>query len=149
MLLTVLHASNISTKKHKLLRKYKINAQLIYRNCCPSSMICTSALSKPPRRRYVDLSKPRKRGRPKAACVACMSGSEACTERNVVYHLECKCGDRYVGETYRSLAARTKEHNDDARNTVSGTALGEHLDSANSSFQSANLNHNNAWCLDS
>ena len=81
------HTEYIHNKIHKLLRKYKINAQLIYRNRRLSSMICTSALRKPPCRRYVDPSKPRKRGRPKAACVACMSGSEACTERNVVYHL--------------------------------------------------------------
>ena len=121
------HTEYIHNKIHKLLRKYKINAQLIYRNRRLSSMICTSALRKPPCRRYVDPSRPRKRGRPKAACVACMSGSGACTERNVVYHLECRCGDKYVGETYRSLATRTKEHNDDARNTVSGTALGEHF----------------------
>ena len=121
------HTEYIHNKIHKLLQKYKINVQLIYRNLHLSSMICTSALRKPPCRRYVDPSKPRKRGRSKAACVACMSGSEACTERNIVYHLECKCGDRYVGEIYRSLATRTKEDNNDARNTVSGTALGEHF----------------------
>ena len=59
-------------------------------------------------------------------CVACKSGAVGCTRRNVGYQLECTCGQKYVGETHRSLATRIKEHNESARNKVQGQPLGEH-----------------------
>ena len=70
------------------------------------SRLCRSGLVPQPCRKYVDPTLPKKRGRPKAVCVACKSGAMGCTGRNVVYQLECSCGQKYVRETHRSLATR-------------------------------------------
>ena len=43
----------------------------------------------------------------------------------VIYHLECKNCENYVGEMARALAVRVKEH---ARTTGTKTAVGEHLE---------------------
>ncbi|XP_065192460.1 uncharacterized protein LOC135823546 [Sycon ciliatum] len=117
---------HIHKKVQYLIRKYQLNTHIIYKNARLSSRVCRSALDKPLCRKFVDPQQPRRRGRPKSACVACTAGAVDCTRRNVVYHLECRCGDDYVGETGRSVATRSREHNDNARNEVRGKALGEH-----------------------
>ncbi|XP_065176010.1 uncharacterized protein LOC135805799 [Sycon ciliatum] len=116
----------IHYRVHRLLNKYNLNVQIIYKNARLSNSVTKSSLTGPCCRKWVDPAAPRRRGRPKAACVACQSSEVECTRRNVVYRLTCKCSEKYVGETGRSVATRTKEHNDNSRNKTSGKALGEH-----------------------
>ena len=111
---------------HRLLNKYNLNVQIIYKNARLSNSVTKSSLTGPCCRKWVDPAAPRRRGRPKAACVACQSSEVECTRRNVVYRLTCKCSEKYVGETGRSVATRTKEHNDNSRNKTSGKAVAEH-----------------------
>ena len=108
------------------LNKYNLKVQIIYKNARLSNSATKSSLTGPCCRKWVDPAAPRRRGRPKAACVACQSSEVECTRRNVVYRMTCKCSDKYVGETGRNVATRTKEHNDNSRNKTSGKALGEH-----------------------
>ncbi|XP_046580585.1 uncharacterized protein LOC124288060 [Haliotis rubra] len=45
----------------------------------------------------------------------------------VVYHIECDCGDSYVGETSRPLTLRIKEHQASVRKNDSKSAIADHI----------------------
>ncbi|XP_046572643.1 uncharacterized protein LOC124280700 [Haliotis rubra] len=55
----------------------------------------------------------------------------------VVYHIECDCGDSYVGETSRPLTLRIKEHQASVRKNYSKSAIADHI--------KAHPNHNIKW----
>ena len=74
---------HIHKKVQYLIRKYQLNTHIIYKNARLSSRVCRSALDKPLCRKFVDPQQPRRRGRPKSACVACTAGAVDCTRRNV------------------------------------------------------------------
>ena len=78
------------------------------------------------------LSKPKCPGGQR--CHTCASGfSGDCTQKNVVYRLNCKlCQERseestYIGETKRPVRLRFNEHIRDARNASEGTTIGDHF----------------------
>ena len=107
----------VHDKVQRLVRKYKLNIRLVYQNNNLKNKLCRSAYTAPVCRKFVDPSAKKKRGRPKAACVACAAGARQCTTSNVVYKLKCReCDNTYIGETSRSLATRANEHHCEARN---------------------------------
>ena len=113
-----------------MMMDYGYGTSIIYKNRRLRDKLCKSAALKPTCRKYVDPSLPSKKGRPKSACIACMSGASECFMNNIVYLLECKeCGKSYVGESARSLGTRVTEHNNDARNRVLGSPWGITIDS--------------------
>ena len=84
------------------------------------------------------LSKPKCPGGQR--CHTCGSGfSGDCTQKNVVYHLNCRlCQDRgqestYIGETKRPVRLRFNEHIRDAINVSEGTPMGDHFKECHSS----------------
>ena len=84
------------------------------------------------------LSKPRCPGGNR--CHTCASGfSGDCTQKNVVYHLNCKlCHENgqksnYVGETKRPVRLRFNEHVRNALNESEGTPMGDHFKECHSS----------------
>ena len=84
------------------------------------------------------LSKPRCPGGNR--CHTCTSGfSGDCTQKNVVYHLNCKlCHQKgqennYIGETKRPVRLRFNEHVRNALNESEGTPMGDHFKECHSS----------------
>ena len=72
----------------------------------------------------------RSRGKPRNDCISCQCGvsPDKCDQQGVVYSLKCNiCGDEYVGESVRTIRARTSEHHLQARNRKKDTPWGEHM----------------------
>ncbi|XP_046569653.1 uncharacterized protein LOC124277968 [Haliotis rubra] len=56
---------------------------------------------------------------------------------DVVYQIECDCGESYIGETSRTVTIRIKQHQASVRKKDSKSAITDHL--------KANPNHNISW----
>jgi len=82
-------------------------------------------------RRAADLqAKKRRRGRPLAACICCLSGMRdtMCDSSGVVYSFYCVfCSKEYIGETFRCVRDRFSDHHVQARLKIAGTPLGMHM----------------------
>ena len=103
------------------------------------------ALNSRPKRK---LNGMRKCNKPCQACPYILEGKEVkinykttweitnrvnCKSKNIVYMIECdkqNCGQRYIGETKRSLATRFSEHKRYISRTFSSKAIGNHFNKA-------------------